>query len=76
MRNTTKHLQNENHTHQKPFTKTTHIIMDEKEKPTNAEQGPAPAETAENSEIMQQDIPDEITETPTFLAYIREGFWN
>ena len=50
--------------------------MDEKEKPANAEQGPTPAETAENSEIMQQDIPDEITETPTFLAYIREGFWN
>ena len=50
--------------------------MDEKEKPTSAEQGPAPDATAENSEIMQQDIPDEITETPTFLAYIREGFWN
>lgn len=50
--------------------------MDEKEKPTGAEQEPAPAETAENNTSVQQDIPDEITETPTFLAYIREGFWN
>lgn len=30
-------------------------------------------QTVENSTA---DLPDEVTETPTFLSYIRPGFWD